>query len=86
MSHAQAEIAVAVVVDVVAVKVEQILLKHRLRIQHHHQRKILKSQQRIVAVAVVVHQVKALFQEKLLKKMASLQLLKFVKFAKKLHE
>jgi hypothetical protein len=59
MIHALAEIAVAVVVVVVAEKVEQILLKHHLRIQQHHQVKILKNLQRIAAVAAVVQRVKA---------------------------
>jgi hypothetical protein len=70
MIHVRAEIAVAVVVDVVAVKVEQILLKHRVRIRQRHLRMTLKSQQRIAAVVADVHLEKALYQVKLLKKMA----------------
>jgi hypothetical protein len=59
MIHVLAEIAAAVVEVVVAEKVEQILLKHQLRIQQHHQVKILKNLQRIAAVAAVAQLVKA---------------------------
>jgi hypothetical protein len=69
MIHVLAEIAVAVVVDVVAVKVEQILPKLRVRIQQQ-QRMIQKNQPRIAAAAVVAHLVKALYRVKPLKKMA----------------
>jgi hypothetical protein len=69
MIHALAEIAVAVVVDVVAVKVDQILQKLRMRIQQQ-QPMILKNQLHIVAVAAVVHQVMVLCRVKPLKKMA----------------
>jgi hypothetical protein len=70
MIHALAEIAVAVVVVVVAEKVEQILLKHQLRIQQHHQLKILKNLQRIAAAVAAAQPVKALFLVRPLKKMA----------------
>jgi pSer/pThr/pTyr-binding forkhead associated (FHA) protein len=70
MIHALAEIAAADVVVVVAEKVEQILLKHQMRIQQHHHLKILKNLQRIAAADVVAQLVKALFLVRPLKKMA----------------
>jgi hypothetical protein len=69
MIHAQAEIAAVVVVDVVAVKADQMPQKRRMRIQQP-QRMILKNQPRIVVVAVAVHLVMVLYQVKPLKKMA----------------
>jgi hypothetical protein len=70
MIHVLAEIAAAVVVVVAAEKVEQILLKHLMRIQQHNQVKIPKNLQRIAAVAAVAQLVKALFLARPLKKMA----------------
>jgi hypothetical protein len=70
MIHARAEIVAVAVVAAVVAKVEQTLLKLRVRIPQHHQRKILKNPRRIVAVAVDVQRVKALFLVKQLKKMA----------------
>jgi hypothetical protein len=70
MIHVLAEIAAVVVVVVAAEKVEQILLKHLMRIQQHHQVKIPKNLQRIAAVAAVAQLVKALFLARPLKKMA----------------
>jgi hypothetical protein len=69
MIHAQAEIAAVVVVDVVAVKADQIPQKRKMRIQQQ-QRMILKNQPHIVAADVAAHLVMVLYQVKLLKKMA----------------
>jgi hypothetical protein len=69
MIHAQAEIAAVVVVDVVAVKADQIPQKRKMRIQQQ-QRMILKNQPHIVAADAAAHLVMVLYQVKLLKKMA----------------
>jgi hypothetical protein len=80
MIHALAEIVVAAAVVVVAAKAEQILLNHRMRIRQLQQRKILKSPQRIAVAVAVAQLVKVLLLARQLKKMASSQLLKSVKF------
>jgi hypothetical protein len=70
MIHEQVEIAVAVVVDVVAEKAVPILQMHKMRIQLHKKMKILKNQLHIAVAVAVVLQEMVLLQVKPLKKMA----------------
>ena len=64
MIHVQAEIVAVAVVDEVAVKVDQTLLKLRVKIQQRHQPMIQKNPQHIAVDVAVAQLVKAWFRVK----------------------